>query len=231
MGILDKLFSKTPPAFEEGDIFYTLYKGQYHIFKLLRHDALLHTFHVLRYAPQDKLPAPNAVAGLEVSFYHAPIASNGFEKPKLLAKSKVTDDDLMGYRAYIVEMEQTDEILRLAKAHYKEGYALTTIRLNEKAIAQYDLAIELIPTFFEAIDNRAFCLMNLGRWKEAIAGFEASLLVEPRSVLAEFSIGECYLKMQEPKAAIAHFEKALAIDPAHGLSQDFLAKTKAMLSH
>ena len=230
MGILSKLFTKAQPTFEEGDIFYCPYKGKYLIYKLLRHEVHIGTYHVLCYELFDRLPLEKDIPTFQVSCYTTPIASNGFTKPKLLAKSKVSDDDLYGYREYILETNHDAEIIRLAKAYYKEGHALTTIRLNDQAIAKYDLAIELIPTFFEAIDNRAFCLMNLARWKEAIAGFEASLRVNPQTTLAEFSIGECYLKMNMPQLAILQFEKALAIDPQHQLSMDFLVKARAMLS-
>ena len=60
------------------------------------------------------------------------------------------------------------------------------------------------------------------------ADFELSLTVEPVSVLAEFSIDGCYLKMKDAKRAAQQFEKALAIDPNHRLSQDFLAKARAL---
>lgn len=230
MGIFSNLFSKTPPPpiFEEGDVFYTQIDGQYHISKLLRHDQPSETYHVLIYQPVNSLPRPENLAALSIMVYHAPIARNGFSNPQLLAKSKVNDNDLLGYREYIRQTNDVDEIVRLAKAYYQAGYALTTAKEHKQAIEKYTLAIELIPAFFEAIDNRAFCKMDMGRWQEAIADFELSLTVHPKSVLAEFSIGECYLKMKDLTRAAEQFEKALAIDPNHKLSIDFLAKVRAM---
>jgi tetratricopeptide (TPR) repeat protein len=230
MSIFKNLFSKTPPPppiFQEGDVFYVQLEGKCHILKLLRHDAALETYHVLSYEPVAQLPRASELEQLSIMAYHSPIAQGGFTNPKLLAKSKVTDDDLLGYREYIRQTDNVDEIVRLANKYYKEAYALTTIKQHAEAIAKYTLAIELMPTFFEAIDNRAFCKMDLARWRDAIADFELSLTVEPGSVLAEFSIGECYLKMKDANRAAQQFEKALAIDPNHKLSQDFLAKARA----
>ncbi len=226
MGIFNNFFSKTPPPppnFQEGDVFYTHFDGQYHIFKLLRHDIAQKTCHVLIYQPIAQLPVAVQLDRLQVMVYHAPIAQDGFSNPQLLANSKVTDDDILGYHEYIRQTDNVAEIVRLGKQYYKEAFDLSSLKRHRQAIAKYSLAIELIPTFFEAIDNRAFCKMDMGRWQEAIADFELSLTVEPVSLLAEFSIGECYLNMKDAKRAALQFEKALAIDPKHKLSQDFLA--------
>jgi tetratricopeptide (TPR) repeat protein len=94
------------------------------------------------------------------------------------------------------------------------------------------MAINLYPTLYEAIDNRAFCKMDLGRWREAIEDFNLSLTIHPYSALAEFSIGECYLKLDDHTAAKEYFNRALALEPDHELSKEFLQKisepTKAL---
>jgi tetratricopeptide (TPR) repeat protein len=229
MGFFKNLFSKAPapaPNFVDGDVFYTILVGKYHLCKLLRHDIEHGIYHVLIYESMAQLPDIKDLGRRPISIYHSPIARDGFDNPQLLGRAPATDEEMQGYRAYILETGNEAEIVRLSKAYYKEGYSLTTIRQNEGAIAKYDLAIELIPNFFEAIDNRAFCCMNLGRWDDAIRGFRHSLEVNPDSVLAEFSIGECYMKMKNMPAAIAQFEKALSIDPDHQMSKDFLAKAR-----
>jgi tetratricopeptide (TPR) repeat protein len=233
MGMFDKLFGrKDEPAqggpFVEGDIFYVQHEGDYQVFKLLRHDTQLGAYHVLCYEPIAELPAKDELPQLSVAVYHSPIAVDGFVQPRLLTHADLTDDDLLGYREYIVQTNQVDERVRLAKAHYRAGYDLTTHKQHLAAIAQYDLAIALIPAFFEAIDNRAFCLMDLGRWQDAVAGFTHSLSVNPGSLLCEFSIGECYLRLRDREHAIAQFRKALAIDPQDRLSKEFLAKAEAL---
>jgi tetratricopeptide (TPR) repeat protein len=66
--------------------------------------------------------------------------------------------------------------------------------------------------------------MDLGKWTDAIEDFKLSLSVNPKSLLAEFSIGECFFKMGDYKNAIKQFQKAIDIDPAHQAPRDFLKK-------
>ena len=59
------------------------------------------------------------------------------------------------------------------------------------------MAIAEFPQFYEAHDNRAVALMDLGRFREAATGFSESLRVEPNNEVALFSLGECHLKLGE----------------------------------
>jgi tetratricopeptide (TPR) repeat protein len=217
-------------AFKEGDIFYTRYNNQYHLYKLLRKDED-ETYHVLGYVPQDELPGKYSTDELEVRIYHAPIHKESFVEAKFFGNSPVTDDELIGYYEYMRQMEDDfEESAAKATAYYQEAYLLTDERKLETAIETYSKAIELVPTFFEAIDNRAFCKMDLGRWRDAIEDFELSLKVHPDSLLAEFSIGECYLHLGGYEKAKHQFEKCVKLDPAHQVSKDFLLKAEELIN-
>lgn len=229
MGFFKNIFHKEnepQQIFSEGDIFYTVYNKQYHLYKLLKADTAFDTYHVLTYKPLDQLPDKNKINELEIFAYHSPIAISGFEKPKLFAQTELADDDFSGYREYLKQTQNFDELIPLANKYYREAYALTDLKQHEAAIEKYSKAVDLFPQFYEAIDNRAFCKMDLARWNDAIEDFKLSLTVNPVSILAEFSIGECYLKMKKYKEAIMQFEKALVIDPNDKLSKEFLKKAK-----
>lgn len=214
------------PELQEGDIFYTEYNGQYHVYKLLRKDEAEETFHVLGYAPLDEAPTLIKLPGLEINLYHAPVHAAGFTNATFLVHSKVTEDELIGYYEYQRRTDNDFEtIAKKATGYYHEAYLLTDQEKYEAAIEAYSRAIELVPTFFEAIDNRAFCKMDLGRWRDAIEDFTLSLQVNPGSLLAEFSIGECYYRLGEFEKAKLQFEKCVRLDPAHQVSKDFLLKT------
>lgn len=210
--------------FSEGDIFYTIIEHKYHLHKVLKADADFNTYHVLGYSPMSTLPDPEKNENLSVFIYHFPIDKNGFENPILFKKSIVRDEELTGYHEYLRQTQSIDLIIQEATRYFHEGYSLTDQQKHDEAIEKYSMAINLFPTLYEAIDNRAFCKMDLGRWEDAIEDFNLSLTIHPYSALAEFSIGECYMKLGDFQTAKAQFNKALAIDPEHELSKEFLRK-------
>lgn len=210
--------------FTEGDIFYTIIETKYHLHKVLKVDHELNTYHVLGYSPADALPDPEKIDDLRVFTYHFPVQKNGFENPTLFKKSSVRDEELTGYHEYLRQTQNIDSIIQEATRYFHEGYTLTDQQKHKEAIEKYTMAIDLFPTLYEAIDNRAFCKMDLGQWHAAIEDFRLSLSIHPYSALAEFSIGECYLKLGDTGAAREHFTRALAIEPDHELSKEFLLR-------
>ncbi len=211
---------------KEGDIFYTEYDGKYHVYKLLRKEEAEETFHVLGYTPVDEEPTLESLHTLEISYFHAPIHHESFNDTYFLINTPVTDDELIGYYEFQKKMDEDFEaIAAKATEYYQTAYQLTDDGKHEEAIEAYSKAIELLPTFYEAIDNRAFCKMDLERWSEAIDDFKLSLQVHPDSLLAEFSIGECYYRLNDFVRAKEQFEKCVKLDPSHQVSKEFLIKT------
>ncbi|MEO8405090.1 MAG: tetratricopeptide repeat protein [Chitinophagaceae bacterium] len=211
-------------SFSEGDIFFTNHDNQYHLHKLLFFDKNFDCYHVLSYKPTEVLPTVSDIENLEVQVYHSPIDRNGFKNPVFLLNKNITSDDLIGYHEYLRQTQQVSDYVLLVDKYYQDGYRLTNEKKYNEAIDAYSKAIDLVPTFFEAIDNRAFCKMDIGQWEEAIEDFKKSLLVNPGTVLAEFSIGECYFKMKEYSKAREKFEKAHEIDPSDPAPIEFLKR-------
>lgn len=216
--------------FEEGDIFYTNENGKYNFFKVLKVENDNNTLHVLMYEEKSDLPSMNQVEQFKARVYHVPIDKNGFANPKLFLKSQVQDADLLGYHEYLKQTQNINEIVSNAKKYYKEAHDLTTGGNHLGAIHKYSIAINLLPNFFEAIDNRAFCKMDLGMFPEAIEDFQQSLSVSPGRLLPVFSIGECYLKLGNLQNAKNYFEKAIEISPSHDKPKEFLKLTLDLMN-
>jgi tetratricopeptide (TPR) repeat protein len=227
MNFFKNLFSKTKDTsseFAEGDIFYCLFDEKYHLYKVLKVDNDFPTYHVLCYQPLDKLPNIENISGLDILVYHSPIAKTGFEGATFFSKSIIKNTDLVGYYEYLRQTDNTNELAKIANSYYKEGYRLTDLQRHKDAIDEYTKAIEVFPTFYEAIDNRAFCKMDLALYDEAIEDFQLSLTVNKNSFLAIFSIGECHLRLSEFEKAKEYFEYAQKLDPTNKHVDFFLKK-------
>lgn len=209
-------------SFISGDIFYKQEHGKFNIYKLLVNDADFECYHVLIYTTVSSLPAADAVDSLDIYSYHAPINSGSFADAILLTNRPVVADDLIGYHEFLRQTQEPGFYVKIAGEYYQEGYRLTDEHKHLEAIDAYSKAIDLFPSFFEAIDNRAFCKMDLGLWEEAIEDFKLSLEENPNSFLAEFSIGECYFKMGDHEKAKIQFEIAKQINPEEKATDLFL---------
>lgn len=236
MSFLNRLFSKQDgndkkgaANFSSGDIFYTHTDGEYHVQKLLSSEARFDTYHVLIYSTLSSLPELSDIDDLQVLVYHAPIDKNAFTDAVFLANRPVVSGDLIGYHEYLRQTRALEDYVSLASSYYKSGHSLTDQKRHTEAIDAYSKAIDLIPNFFEAIDNRAFCKMDMGMWREAIVDFELSLEVNPNTLLATFSIGECCFRLGDYHDAKTRFEKACLIAPGEQAPIKFLNKVNEML--
>ncbi len=226
------------PNIFAGDLMCMERQGKFHISKVIKVDLDTQTYHILSYFPVDEKPAIDALSELGIFVMHSPIAS--FENSEKIGHIEVTDDDLQGFyyylktndfRRYCEETNQDlEELIKGANTAFREGYAFTDDKRYDEAIAKYLEAIELYPFFYEAIDNMAFVKMNKERWSDAIDDFRWSLEIEPKSVLAEFSIGECYMRMGQLEEAKEQFEIALELEEDNPLALDFLAKVEGMIA-
>jgi tetratricopeptide (TPR) repeat protein len=206
MSFFKKLFSgndanlnNKTTDFSEGDIFYTQSGTSYNIYKLLVIDTEFECYHILVFSPLNSLPTIASIDNLPISVYHSPFDKKAFAGATLLTNKTVTSADLVGYHEYLRQTQDANFYVPIANNYYKSGLRLTDEKKHFEAIDAYSKAIDLFPQFFEAIDNRAFCKMDVGLWIDAIEDFKLSLEQNPNSLLAEFSIGECYFKMGDFK--------------------------------
>lgn len=237
MSFFKKLFAgntgpveSKPAEFFVGDIFYTQLENQFYLFKLLAIEEDTACYHVLSYAPVKNLPPIADIEKLPVFAYHSPFAKSAFAKSTLLVNKYVNAGQLIGYHEYLRQTQNPNHYIPIANNYYKSGIRLTNEKKLNEAIDSYSKAIDLFPQFFEAIDNRAFCKMDLGLLPEAIEDFKLSLQQNPNSLLAEFSLGECYFKLGDLENAKQQFEKAHHIDSNHPAPKQYLEKINVIIN-
>lgn len=196
--------------------------------------------HCLTYRPVARKPTIASLRQANVFAWHAPIDaanfSTGWER---IGNQAPTEDEFTGFIEYLRRTDfpryadftgvDVEELTRKANEHYQSAYALGSENKREEAIAEYSQAIELFPFFYEAIDNRALTYMELGKHRDALCDFEASLRVNPDGITAFFSRGECLMKLGDLKAARAVFKEGKTRFPEkRSLFDDFLKLAQRM---
>lgn len=107
------------------------------------------------------------------------------------------------------------ETVSTAKVRALTSLGLLAIREGKfKECLDYeDRALNLLPTFRNALYNRALCLLNLNRFDEALAAYDKVIALAPDFAQAYNDRGVVYAKRGDPAKARANFERALALDP------------------
>jgi tetratricopeptide (TPR) repeat protein len=196
------------------------------------------TAHCLLYQASRSKPSMADVESLGVYAFHAPIDAGSFHTDwEVVGNIKPASEDLQGFIEYLkltdfqryanYTNQDINAVVSEANSNYKKAIALGEEGKHSEAIEFYSKAIELFPLFYEAIDNRAFTYMDLGKFDIALSGFEDSLRVNPNGLTAFFSKGECLLKLGRYEDALGVFKEGIEKFPEKAqLFQEFYNKTK-----
>ena len=228
--------------FSIGDIITHEQGSKWHVVKLIEIDQWedgSFVFHVLTYKAVNKKPTLQDVSKLEIISYHAPVDGGSYEGWLKISNSKPTKHEAIGYVEYLKQVdfqryaEYTNqdirEIVSKANTLYKEANDKASAKNFKSAIELYSEAIDIFPLFFEAIDNRAFTYMDLGRYQQAYDDFTLSLSVNPNGKTAFFSRGECLLRLEKYEEAKAIFSDGIKRFPDDSeLFRQFYSKAEQL---
>lgn len=109
--------------------------------------------------------------------------------------------------------EAAQNIPKAAQKAYEQGLKLQKENQAEKALAQFNRAIELYPEYFQALAERANLLMERNQLAEAAADFERALRFNSKYVPALRGLGYCQLQQKQFAAGVANLERAYALAP------------------
>jgi tetratricopeptide (TPR) repeat protein len=101
-----------------------------------------------------------------------------------------------------------DEARQKAEDHYYAALDLVAEAEHERALAEYQKALEADPTFTEALHGLSRALQDLGRLDEAITAAKRIAEVDPDDVLAHTSLSVLYQKKGMVPEAEAEGNKA-----------------------
>ena len=83
----------------------------------------------------------------------------------------------------------------------------------EKALENFNRAIEIDPQKAAGYLGRANTLNIMGRYEECLVDYEKVLEIDPKLANAYINRGSAYSNLGEYKKAIADYEKGLELDP------------------
>lgn len=118
--------------------------------------------------------------------------------------------------------EAAQNIPNLARKAYEQGLKLQKENQAEKALAQFNQAIELYPTYFQALTARGNIYLQRNQLVEAATDFDRALKVNDKYAPALRGMGLCLLQTQHPAEALETLSRSAEMEPDEALTQMFL---------
>jgi predicted O-linked N-acetylglucosamine transferase (SPINDLY family) len=101
----------------------------------------------------------------------------------------------------------------VAQNHANLGYALSTLRRFDEALASYDNAIRLKPDFAEAHYSSGIMLDVLKRSEDALASYDNAIRLKPDFAAAHTNRGIALYDLKRFEEALASYDAAIAFGP------------------
>jgi len=98
-----------------------------------------------------------------------------------------------------------------ATAFATRALGLSIIGRHEEAVLDYDKALNIIPDYPVALNNRAWALFKLGRIAEALPDVEKSLRLDPTSPHAYDTRAHIYQQRDQPESALRDYRRAMRL--------------------
>ena len=95
----------------------------------------------------------------------------------------------------------------------RKGNALEDSGLLDLAMAEYDAARALCPTFPSAHLNCGNLLLARAEVNAAIAAYRMAITLDPDYAAAYFNMGNAYLRLDEREAAVTSYARAIELKP------------------
>ena len=111
---------------------------------------------------------------------------------------------------------------RIATTYYNRGLAYANKREYDRAIQDYDRAIELDPDY-AAYNNRGSAYWHKGDYHRSIQDYDRAIALDPDNVLAYFNRGLSWLCLEEWEKAESDLSQAqsLGLDIAAEFNEEF----------
>ncbi|NDW09449.1 AAA family ATPase [Dysgonomonas sp. 520] len=121
--------------------------------------------------------------------------------------------------------EQTNALKKYAREYYLLGNeCITSYKDHRAALANFDKALELDPSFVDAWVRKGVTLYDRKDYYEADICFNTAIRLSPCSFKSLYNRGKNRIAMKEYDLAITDLDKASSIKPEHAACHDYLAE-------
>ena len=118
--------------------------------------------------------------------------------------------------------EASQQIPKDARKAFEEGLRLKVDNQIDRALKSFTRAIDLYPSYFQALVERGQLNIAKNQIAEAIADFERAVKLNEEWGPALRGLGYCYLEQQKSEAAAQLLERAVAAEPGVANTHLFL---------
>ena len=103
---------------------------------------------------------------------------------------------------------------RTAEDYYNKGIVNIQEKEYDKALENFNRAIELDPKYIEAYDKRAMVYAITEHYNKAIQDYTEVIKLDSKNISAYRERGKCYDALSQYEAALKDCEKVLQLDPS-----------------
>ena len=118
--------------------------------------------------------------------------------------------DIREIKAGDLQISRTEPRL---KEYVSKGNECRYKKEYSKSISHYDKALKIEPTYVDALFNKAFALVSLGKYEEAIEWLDKVIVIDPNYADALNNRGFALYKLSKYEEAIEWYDKVLGIYP------------------
>ncbi len=134
------------------------------------------------------------------------LAAEFFYLGHALCESERFNESISAYKNSI-------DLIPLAIAYYNRGGAYGNLNQHERAIEDYNKAIDSNPNLAEAYTNRGNAYVRLNQYEWAIEDYNKAIELNPNFAEAYTNRGSAYVGLNQHERAIEDYSKAIELNP------------------
>jgi tetratricopeptide (TPR) repeat protein len=198
-------------TFFSGDLFFQEENGDYTVYKIIQPGE--NRLYVKVYWPVAVEPTAENWKSLDLRTACEARQLTDFQQVVLLTNEPVSTQELEEYTNFKrieTGLKQRAENLVVI---LERGEALLQEGKPEEALSLFTEATSYSKYDYRIFDQRGYCLLQLGRYSEAIADLEHSLTIQPEGKDTLFYCAEAYVQTKQFEKAAEKLELLKKIDP------------------